>query len=76
MKFEPNGRVLEFASEEEVLRFHTELTALLRDVVANASHHGDRDEGKAASKEVFKEFATILRALNALRRHLEPSSRD
>jgi hypothetical protein len=71
MKYDPAQHTLSFASDEEVKRFHWELTALLREVVTEASRHGDRDEGKAAAQSVFKDCPTVLRALNAFRRHLE-----
>lgn len=72
MKYEPEARALQFTTDEELARFHAEVTALLRDAVTQASRHGDADAGKAAAREVFKQFATVLRALNALRAHLEP----
>lgn len=72
MKYDPAAHALQFATDEEVERFHAEVTALLRDAVTHASRHGDADAGKAAAREVFKQFATVLRSLNALRAHLEP----
>jgi hypothetical protein len=72
VKYEPTTRTLEFGSQDEVERFHTELTALLREAVTSASRHGDASAGKQAAQAVFKDFAAVMRALNALRRHLEP----
>jgi hypothetical protein len=74
MKFDAATRTLQFASDQEVARFHAEVTALLRDAVSEASRHGDAQAGKAAAQSVFKDFASVLRALNALRRHLEPEA--
>ncbi len=71
MKYDPTERSLQFATDDEVERFHKELTLLLREVVTEASRHGDRDQGKAAAKSVFKDVPTVLRALNAFRAHLE-----
>lgn len=74
MKYEPSTHTLQFSNDDEVARFHLEVTALLRDMVTEASRHGDADAGKAAAKEVFKEFGSVMRVLNALRRHLEPEA--
>lgn len=72
MKYDPAARALQFTGDDEVVRFHAEVTALLRESVTAASKHGDADAGKAAAREVFKQYASVMRALNALRAHLEP----
>jgi len=51
-----------------------EVTTLLREVVTAASRHGDADAGKHAAQSVFRDVPNVLRALNALRRHLEPDA--
>jgi hypothetical protein len=70
LKYDPASHTLEFASDEEADRFHTELTALLRVAVTDVSRHGEAEEGKAAAQAVFKEFASVMRVLNQMRRHL------
>lgn len=71
MKYDPSTRTLQFANDQEVARYHAEVTALLRDAVSEASRHGDAQAGKLAAQAVFKDFGCVMRALNALRRHLE-----
>lgn len=72
MKFDPAARALQFITDDEVSRFHAEVTALLRESVTAASKHGDAEAGKAAAREVFKQYASVMRCLNAMRSHLEP----
>ncbi|MDO9019868.1 MAG: hypothetical protein Q8S73_26240 [Deltaproteobacteria bacterium] len=74
MKYDASTRTLQFTSDQEVDRFHAEVTALLRDAVSAASHHGDARAGKLAAQAVFRDFASVLRALNVLRRHLDRSA--
>lgn len=71
MKYDPSTRALRFASDQELDRFHAEVTALLRDAVSEASRHGDAQAGRVAAQSVFRDFACVLRTLNALRPHLE-----
>ena len=76
MKYDPATRTLEFSSDQEVARFHAEVTTLLRDAVSEASRHGDAQAGKVAALAVFKDFASVMRALNALRKHLDRAVGD
>lgn len=73
MKYDPDAHALQFTNEDEVNRFHAELTSLLRVAVTSVSRHGEAEQGKAAAQGVFKEFAAVMRALNALRKHLQPT---
>lgn len=72
MRYDPDARSLSFTHAEEAERFHAEVTALLREAVTAASRHGDAEAGKAAAREVFKQYASVLRCLNAMRDHLTP----
>lgn len=76
MKYDHTTRTLQFTSDQEVDRFHAEVTTLLRDAVTEASRHGDAHAGKLAAQAVFKDFASVMRALNVLRRHLEREAGD
>ncbi len=68
MKFDGEGQVLAFASREEVEQFHTELSALIRGAMVGATRHiEDPAAATEASREVMKEFRTLMRALNVLR---------
>jgi hypothetical protein len=74
VKYDPQTRTLTFASDDEVERFHAEITALLREAVVSVSKHGEAEQGKAAAQGVFKQFGAVMRTLNAFRRHLTPNS--
>jgi hypothetical protein len=74
LKYDPETRALQFSNDEEVVRFHSELTALMRTAVTAVSRHGEDQEGKAAAQGVFKELPSIMRALNAFRKHLAPTA--
>ena len=76
MKYDPSTRTLQFASDQEVERFHAEVTTLFREAVTEASRHGDAHAGKIAAQAVFKDFASVMRALNAMRRHLDREMGD
>lgn len=68
MNYDGEGKVLRFSSKEEVEQFHAELSALIRGAMVGATRHiEDPEAAKAASREVMKEFHTLMRALNVLR---------
>ena len=62
MKYDASTRTQQFTSEQEVDRFHSEVTALLREAVSAASHHGVAKTGKLAAQAVFWDFASVMRA--------------
>lgn len=71
MHYDTATRTLTFGSDTEADQFHRELSALLRHAMVEASRGvEDAEQAKAISREVFKECATVTRALNALRKEL------
>jgi hypothetical protein len=47
-----------------------------RDCIQCQKRHGDAQAGKVAALAVFKGFASVMRALHALRKHLARSVGD
>jgi len=69
VKYDAEGRRFEFSSEQEVEEFHAELSALIRGAMVGATRHiEDAEAATEASREVMKEFSTLMRAMNLLRR--------
>lgn len=68
MRFDPDALTLRFGSRDEIDRFHRDLTALLRAAIAaGAAQAEDPAEGAAHAQETMRAYATVTRALNALR---------
>lgn len=68
MDYDPAAKTLSFSNDREVAQFHSQLSALMRVVMFDASKHiEDAEQAKAATKEVFREFAVVTRVLNTLR---------
>ena len=76
MKYDDDGEALRFGSREELRRFHDELTSLVRTATVAASRGADVDEGVERARAVMRQHATVLRALNAMRRVLPRSADD
>ena len=71
MRYEPEQACLHFGSPEEAERFHAELTELVRFMVTETGRDApDAEQAKERSREVFQRFASVLRMLNALRKHV------
>lgn len=75
MSWDPATRALTFSSDEEVEAFHAQLSVLVRQAMMNATRHEpDAQRAKDLSREVMKELAAVMRALNALRAELTPKA--
>jgi hypothetical protein len=70
VKFTDPDRALRFGSDEELRRFHDDLTALLREATITATRTASVDDAPERARAVLRRYATVLRALNALRRTL------
>ena len=69
MDYDREQRTLRFSSDEELASFHQELTGLLREVtISVSSATQDAEQAKDGAREVLREFRTIARILNALRK--------
>ena len=76
MHYDPSTRSMSFSSEDEMASFHQELTHLLRvATVAASTSEQDAAKGREAAQTVLKEFRTVTRALNTLRRILPRATR-
>lgn len=69
MRFDPDALTLRFASRDELDRFHHDLTDLLRRALADGATK-DPHESVANAKGEMRRYATVTRALNALRGQL------
>jgi hypothetical protein len=70
MKYDDEARALRFGSDDELRRFHDDLTELLRAATVSATREGDVDAATARARDVMRRYATVLRALNAMRASL------
>ena len=61
---------------DEAKKLHSELTEMLRELVASSHQDIDSiDEMKQSSKALFKRFSRVMSTLNTLRAHL-PRKQD
>jgi predicted NAD-dependent protein-ADP-ribosyltransferase YbiA (DUF1768 family) len=68
MKFDPETLTLQFASQEEAVEFHVQVTALVRAAMVETTRAvEDPEQAKNLSRDVMKELRSVMRALNALR---------
>lgn len=76
MKWDPEVHTLTFGSLAEAEDFHTQLSALLRAAMVQATRHiEDGEAAKALSKVVLQDHAAVMRVLNALRTGLPRNGR-
>lgn len=70
MKFDEATCALTFRDMDEATAFHLELTGLIRQAMFTAGQQSGPGDIKGPSREVMKEFARVMRALNAMRQVL------
>lgn len=72
MKFNAKDKTLVFASDEEVSRFHDQLTSALRIVMLNTG--GDKatsqEEDVRLTREFFDRYSVLAETLRRLRVHM------
>jgi hypothetical protein len=72
MKYNSKDKLLAFSSDEEVSRFHDQLTEAMRKLMLNAG--GDaatsKEEDMKLTKEFFERYSVLAETLNRLRAHL------
>lgn len=75
VKYDEQTHSLSFNSAKEVEAFHAEVTDLIR-LSMVVAHEGvaDPQVARDRAQEVMKRFATVMRALNALRKSLPRSA--
>ncbi len=71
MKLDPETNTLSFASREELVELHDQLSGLVRLAMLQASkHEPDPHKAKELTKKVMQELHTVMRFLNVVREHL------
>jgi len=62
---------IQFTSEEEVARFHAQMTKLLRIGMSEVNQkYNEMQEGIAQTNAFFQEYTTVIDVLNSLRDYL------
>lgn len=71
MKYNPANKILEFASDAEVLQFHNQLTEVMRAVMSTiGSTENNEEEASKLTKEFFERYSALTDTLSRLRAHL------
>ncbi|HTN95214.1 MAG TPA: hypothetical protein VMJ33_11585 [Gallionella sp.] len=74
MRYNVKDKMLAFSSEEEVSRFHDQLTDALRLVMLKSG--GDKatsqEEDRKLTQEFFDRYSVLAEALRRLRAHMVP----
>jgi uncharacterized membrane protein YgaE (UPF0421/DUF939 family) len=77
MKYDSKNKMMAFSSDEEVSKFHDQLTDILRAAMLKIG--GDeatsKEEDLKLTKEFFERYSVLAETLNRLRAHL-PRSAD
>jgi hypothetical protein len=72
MKYNSKNKIVAFSSDEEVSKFHDQLTDILREAMLKVG--GDEADGKEdgmkLTKEFFERYSVLAETLNSLRAHL------
>jgi hypothetical protein len=72
MKYDTKNKMMAFSSDEEVSRFHDQLTDIMREAMLKVG--GDettsQDEDMKLTKEFFERYSILAEMLNRLRAHL------
>lgn len=77
MKYNSKTKVLEFASDEGVFRFHDQLTELMRFAMSNIGSDDTGDaEALALTQDFFQQYSALTETLNSLRAHLPRAQPD
>jgi len=71
MKYISKTKTLEFSSDENVFKFHDQLTELMRFAMSNVGS-GESSEAEALelTREFFERYSALSDALSSLRAHL------
>jgi hypothetical protein len=72
MKYNPKEKMLAFTSDEEVSKFHDQLTDALRMVMlkAGGEEAASKEEDLKATQEFFDRYTCLAETLRRLRAHL------
>ncbi len=71
MKYNPANKMLEFASDAEVLKFHNQLTEVMRAIMSTIGDtETNEEEASKLTKEFFERYSALTDTLSRLRAHL------
>ncbi len=74
MKYDSTSKVLEFSSDEEVMKFHDQLTEVMRAAMSAVGDSQTNDEeALKLTVEFFERYSALTDTLNRLRAHLQRS---
>ena len=72
MKYDSKNKMMAFSSDEEVSKFHDQLTEAMRKLMLGAG--GDKttsnEEDMKLTREFFERYSVLAEMLNRLRAHL------
>jgi len=72
MKYDSKNKMLAFSSDEEVSRFHDQLTDAMRMLMLKAGSNGatSKEEDVKLTQEFFDRYSALAETLRRLRAHL------
>jgi len=72
MKYNSKNKMLAFSSDEEVSKFHDQLTEAMRKLMLNigSNEATSEEEDMKLTKEFFERYSFLTETLNCLRAHL------
>ncbi|MGC2167315.1 MAG: hypothetical protein WA632_15025 [Gallionella sp.] len=72
MKYNVKSKMLMFSSDEEVSRFHDQLTSALRNLMLNVGNdgHTSHEEDVRLTNEFFDKYSVLAETLQRLRSHM------
>lgn len=76
MKYNSKNTMLAFSSDEEVAKFHDQLTEALRMLMLNvgSGETVSKEQGLKLTNEFFDRYSALAEVLSALRAHLPRKS--
>jgi hypothetical protein len=76
MKYNSKNTMLAFSSEEEVSKFHDQLTDALRMLMLNAGNveTASKEEDLKLTNQFFERYSVLAETLSSLRAHLPRKS--
>ena len=71
MKYNSKTKMLEFSSDENVFKFHDQLTELMRFAMSRVGDDKtSEDEAIGLTREFFEQYSVLSDALRCMRAHL------
>lgn len=71
MKYDPTTKVLAFESDDDMSRFHDQLTGIMRDAMTQVGNEETGDEeASRLTMDFFQRYSALTDALICLREHL------